>query len=129
MTKKPKKGSREAHPDDFMVVSIGFDFQAKPNPTVRDVPPVDALTAEICLPAEEETAEFLEQIAKAIRERRLYGFVAQWCAEAPVGAGDWVGKTVQEIIAETKARESTTPAADNVTPLHKPSDRTPDKGA
>jgi hypothetical protein len=48
-----------------------------------------------CLPGEEETAQWLEDIAKAIRERRLYGFMMQFSAESPVATGEWIEKATQ----------------------------------
>src|SRR5438477_239311 len=36
----------------------------------------------------------------AIRERRLYGLMLQEQAESAVGAGQWIKKTIEEVIAE-----------------------------
>jgi hypothetical protein len=81
----------EPQPDDFMIVTIGLAFQAKENPGNSEPHPVDfTIDTVTYLPAEEDTADLLEQIAKAIRERRLFGFAAQWCAELPVATGEWV---------------------------------------
>lgn len=81
----------DAQPDDFMVVTIGLEFRAKQNPDVADPMPMDGpMSIDVCLPAEEKTAAFLEQIAEAIRDGRLYGFMAQQHAELPVGAGEWI---------------------------------------
>jgi gamma-glutamyl:cysteine ligase YbdK (ATP-grasp superfamily) len=45
----------------------------------------------------------LEKLISAIRERRLYGLLVQEQAESAVGAGQWIEKTVEEIIAEATA--------------------------
>lgn len=96
----------QPHPDDFMTISIGLEFRAKVNPAAEDPPTLDApLSSEICLPAEEETAVILEEIATAIRERRLYGYLAQCHAENPVACKEWIGKTDAEIIAEHRNKQ------------------------
>jgi hypothetical protein len=89
------------HPDDFMLIQIGFDFRAKENPANAEPWPVHGPTGiEVCRQANEETAKWLEEIARAIRERRLYGFMAQFCAETPVETGAWIEKSLSEALAE-----------------------------
>jgi hypothetical protein len=72
-----------------------------------------------CLPGEEETAQWLEDIAKAIRERRLYGFMMQFSAESPVATGEWIEKPLSEVLAEQEQAPS---PSGNVTPLRKPTE-------
>ena len=100
---KTSKTDRQPHPDDFMVVNIGLEFRAKENPANTDPHPLDGpADVMICLPADGETAELLEDIAKAIRERRLYGFMAQESAESPVGSGEWIERDWHETAPEEK---------------------------
>ena len=95
-----KKTERPApHPDDFMVVGISLAFQAKPNPEVEDPQPFD-LTEMVETFGAADAADYLEKVVGAIRERRLYGFMQQECAECAVGARDWIEKTSAEVIAE-----------------------------
>jgi hypothetical protein len=101
-----KKTERPApHPDDFMVVSVGLAFQAKQNPDVDDPPPFDATEIEETFRAA-DAADYLEKLVGAIRERRLYGFMLQEQAESAVGAGDWIEKTIEEVIAEATAEKT-----------------------
>jgi hypothetical protein len=51
-----------------------------------------------------DAVEALESVARAIRERRLYGLMVQQGAESAVGAGEWVEKTLEDIIAEANAQ-------------------------
>ena len=98
-----KKTERPApHPDDFMVVALSLAFQAKLNPEVDDPPPFDATEIEETFRAA-DAADYLEKVVSAIRERRLYGFMLQEQAESAVGAGDWIEKTIEEVIAEATA--------------------------
>jgi hypothetical protein len=98
-----KKTERPApHPDDFMVVSVCLAFQAKLNPDVDDPLPLDATENEETFAAA-DAADYLEKVVSAIRERRLYGFMLQEQAESAVGAGDWIEKTIEEVIAEATA--------------------------
>jgi hypothetical protein len=90
------------HPDDFMIVTVSLEFRAKPNPEVGDPPPFDMTELEYTPPAG-ETADYLQKVANAIRERRLYGFMVQDFAESAVGAGDWIEKTTAEVLAEARA--------------------------
>ena len=90
------------HPDDFMVVTIDLEFRAKVNPDKPAPPPMDSISVTVCLPAEEDTADFLEDIAEAIRERRLYGFMVQEAAESPVGCGEWIGKALDDVLSAPK---------------------------
>jgi hypothetical protein len=92
------------HPDDFMVVGISLAFQAKPNPEVEDPQPFDLTELEETFRAA-DAAEYLEKVVSAIRERRLYGFMQQECAECAVGARDWIEKTSAEVIAEATAEK------------------------
>ena len=98
---KPKKPM--PHPDDFMVVSVSLEFRAKLNPEVEDPPPFD-MTALEYTPPTGEAADYLQRVVNAIRERRLYGFMVQEIAESAVGAGDWIEKTTEEILAEASAQ-------------------------
>ena len=98
-----KKTERPApHPDDFMVVSVCLAFQAKRNPEVDDPPPFDTTAIEETFTAA-DAADYLEKVVSAIRERRLYGFMLQEQAECAVGAGDWIEKSIEEVIAEATA--------------------------
>jgi hypothetical protein len=47
-----------------------------------------------------DAADYLEKVIGAIRERRLYGFMLQEQAECAVGAGQWIKKTIEEVVAE-----------------------------
>ena len=90
------------HPDDFMIVGISLAFQAKLNPEADDPPPFDATEIEETFRAA-DAADYLERVVSAIRERRLYGFMLQEQAESAVRAGQWIEKTIEEIIAEATA--------------------------
>ena len=98
MTKKPER----LHPDDMMAISVCLTFQAKLNPDDDDPPPIPAPEIEETFRAADAT-EFLEQVIDAIRARCLFGFLMQQQAQCAVGAGQWVEKTIEEIIAEAKA--------------------------
>ncbi len=100
MAKKTTKP--EPHPDDFMLVTVSLEFRAKPNPEVSDPPPFDTTGIQYTMAAT-EAADYLERLASAARERRLYGFMVQDFAESAVGAGDWIEKTIDEILAEARA--------------------------
>jgi hypothetical protein len=100
MAKKTKQ--TVPHPDDFMVVGISLAFQAKPNPEVEDPQPLDLTGMEETFGAA-DAVDYLERVLSAIRERRLYGFMLQECAESAVGARDWIEKTSAEIISEATA--------------------------
>jgi hypothetical protein len=103
MAKKTEKP--EPHPDDFMLVTVSLQFSAKLNPDVDDPPPFDTTEAtSYCLPAVEAT-DYLEQVVKAIRERRLYGLMVQDRAESAVSAGEWIEKTTEEILADARSQE------------------------
>jgi hypothetical protein len=78
MAKKTR--SPEPHPDDFMLVTVSLEFQAKLNPEVGDPPPLDATSATEYTLRAEEAADYLEEVVRAIRERRL---TASWCKKAP----------------------------------------------
>ena len=98
-----KKTERPApHPDDFMVVGVFLAFQAKLNPDVDDPLPLDATEIEETFSAT-DAADYLEKVLSAINERRLYGFMLQQRAESAVGAGEWIEKTFEEVIAEATA--------------------------
>jgi hypothetical protein len=60
------------------------------------------LSASGCTPPNEEAADYLENVVNAIRERRLFGFMMQESAESAVAAGDWIEKTIEEVIAEAR---------------------------
>ena len=93
------------HPDDFMIVGISLAFQAKLNPEVDDPQPFDAPEIEETFTAA-DAADYLEKVVSAIRERRLYGFMLQEQAECAVGAGDWIKKSIEEVIAEATAENA-----------------------
>jgi hypothetical protein len=97
MAKKPERPA--PHPDDFMIVALSLAFQAKLNPEVDDPPPFDAIEIMETFGAA-DAADYLEKVVGAIRERRLYGFMLQEQAESAVGAGQWIGKTFEEVAAE-----------------------------
>lgn len=99
-----KIGRPEPHPDDFMTVTISLEFRAKLNPKASDPPPFDTTAVELALPAA-EAANYLEKVLNAIRERRLYGFMLQDAAESHVGAGEWIKKTTDDLIAEARAQQ------------------------
>jgi hypothetical protein len=96
------KKTAAPHPDDFIVVSLKLSFRAKLNPEVDDPPPVDAAGIEETFAAV-DAADHLEKVVRAIRERRLYGFILQEQAECAVGAGDWIEQTIEDVIAEARA--------------------------
>ena len=89
------------HPDDLIVVGVYFAFQAKLNPNVVDPAPLLAPELEQTFEAV-DAADYLDRVSDAIRERRLYGFLFQEQAESAVGAGDWIAKPVEEVIAESE---------------------------
>jgi hypothetical protein len=98
-----KKAERPTlHPDDLMAVSICLTLQAKLNPDEDDPPPFHTTEIEETFRAA-DAADFLEKVVGAIRERRLYGFMLQEQAESAVRAGQWIEKTIEEMIAEAKA--------------------------
>jgi hypothetical protein len=97
--KKPERPV--PHPDDFMIIAVCLAFQAKLNPAVEDPPPFDATEIEETFTAA-DAADYLEKVVSAIRERRLYGFMLQEQAESAVGAAQWIEKTTEDIIAETR---------------------------
>jgi hypothetical protein len=76
--------------EDLMVVNVGMELRAKPNPEISDCEIQGVLCYDACLPAGVDAAEFLESMAEAIREGRLYGFMQQEAAECSVGAQEWV---------------------------------------
>ena len=90
------------HPDDLMAVSICLTFQAKLNPDDDDPPPFHTTEIEETFSAA-DAADYLEKVVSAIRERRLYGLMVQEQAECAVGAGDWIKKSIEEVIAEATA--------------------------
>ncbi len=102
MTKKT--GKPEPHPDDFILVTVNLEFRAKPNPEVNDPQPFDTTEIQYTMSAA-EAADYLERLASAARERRLYGFMQQDGAESAVRAGEWIEKTAEEAIAEARAQE------------------------
>ena len=97
MVKKTKPP--EPHADDFMVVSVGLTFQAKLSPDDDDPPPLQTIASEETF-ATADAADYLEKVIGAIRERRLYGFMLQEQAESAIGAGQWIKKTIEEVVAE-----------------------------
>jgi hypothetical protein len=96
---KEKLAKPVPHPDDFVTVTICLTFQAKLNPDDDDPPPFHMTEIEETFRAA-DAADFLEKVVGATRERRLYGFMLQEQAECAVGAGQWIKKTIEEIVAE-----------------------------
>lgn len=97
MSDDPTKSA--PHPDDFILVGIYFAFQAKLNPDIADPTPLLAPELEQTFEAT-EAADYLDKVSDAIRERRLFGFLLQEQAESAVGAGEWIAKPLEEVIAE-----------------------------
>lgn len=89
------------HPDDLIVVGVYFTFQAKLNPDIDDPPPLLAPELEQTFEAV-DAADYLDRVSEAIRERRLYGFLFQEQAESAVGAGDWIARSVEEMMADAE---------------------------
>ena len=95
--------------DDLMTVTVEFSFQGKtaplpPGADPEDMPAIDgSVEYALTLPAEDATADYLEKIAKAIRERRLYGFMQQECADAHVAGGQWIQKSIDDLTREIRA--------------------------
>ena len=102
MVEKEKRPA--PHPDDFMTVTLGLYFQAKLNPKANE-PPTLELTGFVSTQEASNAADYLEDIARAIRERRLYGLMAQKAAESAVGAGEWIEKTAAERFTATRGNE------------------------
>lgn len=90
--------------DDFMLVTIELNFSAKNNPDGDGDDDFDQLSGisqyVTTLGSDEDTAAFLERIAKAIRERRLYGLMQQERADACCDGGQWIEKTAQDLADE-----------------------------
>ena len=93
------------HPDDFVTVSICLTFQAKLNPDADDPPPFHTTAIEETFRAA-DAADHLEKLVGAIRERRLFGFMLQEQEESAVGAGQWIEKTIDEVIAEARTENA-----------------------
>jgi hypothetical protein len=102
MREQPEKPT--PHPDDFMTVTVSLEFRAKPNPEVED-PQTFELTEVEYTPPKEVAADYLEEVANAIRGRRLFGFMMQRNAENAVGAGEWIEKTLEDAIAEARTQD------------------------
>jgi hypothetical protein len=100
MTKKTERAER--HADDLMVVTLSLELRAKLNPEAVDPLPFDMAEFQSTLPAG-AAVDFLEKVVSAIRERRLYGYMVQEIAENAVGAGDWIKKTNDDLLAEAQA--------------------------
>jgi len=113
MAKRSEKAA--PHPDDFMVVSVVLEFQAKLNPSADHPPSFETLSVELCLGAS-DAGPYVEKVLNAIRERRLYGFMVQEMAESAVGAGQWIQKTTNEIIAEMMANRRSENSDPNLPP-------------
>jgi hypothetical protein len=103
MSEEPTKSV--PHPDDLIVVGIYFAFQAKLNPNIDDPMPLYAPEIEQTFEAA-EAADYLDQVTRAIRERRLFGFLFQEQAESAVGCGEWIARPAEEVIAEANAANS-----------------------
>lgn len=71
------------HIDDLMCITVEIELRAKGN--------VDGFHCGTagCMPAS-ECVEYLETVIKAIKERRLYGWVCQESAQAAVETGEFV---------------------------------------
>ena len=88
--------------DDLMSVTIIIDFHAK----AASTRPVDVgcMSYEATmLPT--DAAVFMETIIDAINEERLFGWMQQESATGAIEAGDWVGKTIEDQLAEMKGPE------------------------
>jgi hypothetical protein len=103
MAKKTERPTQ--HPDDLMAVSLCLTFQAKRNPDDDDPPPLHTTAIEETFTAA-DAADYLEKVVGAIRERRLFGFMLQEQAESAVGAGQWIEKTIDEVIAEARTENA-----------------------
>jgi hypothetical protein len=101
MEKKQERPDRT--PDDFMVVTLSLDFQAKLNPKADNPQPFETTGLQYSMPAS-EAVDYLEAVVRAAREKRLYAFMIQDSAECAVRAGEWIEKTVEEILAEEKVQ-------------------------
>ena len=95
-----------------MVVTISLEFRSKLNPQASDPPPFDTTNAIKSTLAAAEAADYLEKVASAIRDRRLYGFMLQGAAEGYVGAGDWIEETAEEAIAEARTKHENAKSSD-----------------
>ena len=93
------------HPDDLIVVGVYFAFRAKLNPEIDDPMPLYAPEIEQTFGAA-EAVDYLDEVTRAIRERRLCGFLYQENAETAVGARVWIARTTEEVIAEAQASDS-----------------------
>ena len=111
MSKKTKRSI--PHPDDFMVVAIALEFQAKLNPDVADPQEFETTSIETTFAAA-DAAEYLEKVLGAIRDRRLYGFMAQQAAESPVGAGEWIAMTTEDLMAEMRKEHAKTASSSDL---------------
>jgi hypothetical protein len=98
MSKEPTKSA--PHPDDLILIGIYFSFQAKLNPNIEDPVPLYAPELEQTFEAA-DAADYLDKVADAIRERRLFGFLFQEQAESAVSTGEWIARPVEELIADT----------------------------
>jgi hypothetical protein len=91
--------TRTPHPDDFIIVDLTLKFRAKLNPEEEDAPPVVSTNVGFWGQVG-EAADYLERVLSAIRERRLYGFMAQDAAEGPVDAGQWIAMSNEELLTD-----------------------------
>lgn len=101
----PKKNKSIPHPDDFMVVRIALEMRAKPNPDFDDPSDLGIIAHERVLAAS-RAEDYVVQVLNAIRDRRLYGLMAQSGAQSSVGSREWIGVEVDDLEAEIRMRSS-----------------------
>lgn len=101
----PEKNQSIPHPDDFMVVTISLEIRAKTNPDFDDPSDVGIIAHKRVLAAS-RVEEFLAQVLSAVRERRLYGLMAQAAAESSVGSGEWIATEINDLMADIRTRSS-----------------------
>jgi hypothetical protein len=98
----------EISADEFMVITLITEFRGKLHPKFKaeeekagEVPQLDHIKAcHYTLPAGEDGAVYLEKIVKAIREKRLYGFMIQDSADSHCSAKEWVELTNDDVFAD-----------------------------
>ena len=64
-----KMGTPEPHPDDFILITVSLEFQAKLNPKVSDPFPFETTTGIENTLSAAGAADYLEKVVSAIRER------------------------------------------------------------
>jgi hypothetical protein len=78
-----------SNPDDFMHIDLTLRFIAEEKLGANH--PVDIPCEYACrLTSDDGTADFLEEIAEAIRDGRLFAYMQHTVAKLPIDAGEWV---------------------------------------